>query len=148
MMELVVVMVLVATVAAIAGPRFFSAMEFQETFFRNDTLTALRYAQKLAVASGCEVRVIITSGGYSMNHQDGDPCSGAAYTLAIAHPGTGASGYANTAPNGISLSGDTPITFDALGRALNVAGNVADATVNVGGLSIEVIGETGFVYAP
>ncbi len=119
MVELTVVIVLIATIAAVTAPRFFAALEFEESFFRNDTLGALRYAQKLAVASGCQVRVTISSGGYS-----------------------------NTASSGISLSGDTPITFDALGRALNAGGSVADATVNVGSLSIEVIGETGFAYAP
>lgn len=148
MVELTVVIVLIATIAAVTAPRFFAALEFEESFFRNDTLGALRYAQKLAVASGCQVRVTINSGGYSMNRQDGDPCSGGSFTLNVTHPGTGASGYSNTASSGISLSGDTPITFDALGRALNAGGSVADATVNVGSLSIEVIGETGFVYAP
>ena len=60
-----------------------------------------------------------------------------------------ASGYSNTAPNGVSLSSDvSPLMFDALGRALNTGGSPSDAIITVAGLQVLVVGESGFVYAP
>ncbi len=149
MVELIVVMVLIGTVAAVAAPRFFGKSGFDARFFRSDTLSAVRYAQKLAVATGCQVRVSFTASSYTLNLQDGAPCAGSSFTTAVVHPGTGASGYSNTAPNGVTLSSDvSPLTFDALGRALNTGGSPSDATITVAGLQVLVVGESGFVYAP
>jgi MSHA pilin protein MshC len=147
--ELVVVMVLIGTVLAVGAPRFFAARGFDESFFRNDTLGALRYAQKLAVATGCQVQVTINGSGYTLKGQDGDPCSGSSFNQNVAHPGTGVAGYSNAPPGGISVSSDvSPIVFDALGRALNSGGSVSDVTVDVGSLQVLVVGETGFAYVP
>jgi len=149
MVELIVVLSLIGILAGVAGPRFFGKGGFDSRFFRNDVLSALRYAEKLAVATGCEVRVSFTADSYSVNLQDGDPCTGSSFTTAVIHPGTGASGYSNTAPAGVSVSSDvSPLTFDGLGRALNSGGAVSDATVSVSGLQVLVVGESGFAYAP
>ena len=147
--ELVVVIVLIGTLGVVAGPRFFGTGGYDESFFRNDTLSAVRYAQKLAVATGCQVQVAFTANSYSLKLQDGTPCAGSIFTTDVRHPGTGAIGFSNTAPNGVSVSSDiSPLYFDALGRAMDTAENVTDATITVGALQVLVVGESGFVYAP
>ena len=149
MVELIVVMVLIGTIGVVLGPRFFGQTGFNERFFRNDALSAIRYAQKLAVATGCQVRVSFTANSYSLKLQDGTPCAGSSFTTDVIHPGSGDSSFSNTAPNGVTVSSDvSPLTFDGLGRALNSSGTVTDATITVGSLQALVVGESGFAYAP
>jgi MSHA pilin protein MshC len=132
--------------AAVTAPRFFSPSDLNAQLFLDDTVAAVRYAQKLAVGTGCEVQVTISSNTYTLNLQNG--CSGSTYTQAVIHPGTGDSGYSNTAPAGVSLNSDvSPFIFDALGRAKNTLGTVTDVTVTVGTLQIDIVGESGFVDA-
>ena len=53
LIELLMVIVIMGTLAAVAGPRFFDRQVFDERLFFEESLTAVRYGQKLAVASGC-----------------------------------------------------------------------------------------------
>jgi len=148
-LELVVVIVLISTIGYVTGPRFFGQAGFDQSFFRNDILSAVRYAQKLAVATGCQVRVNFTANSYSLKLQDNTPCDGTSFTTNVVHPGSGASSYSNTASAGVSVSSDvSPLTFDALGRALDSSGSVTDATIDVSGRQVLVVGESGFVYVP
>ena len=59
MVELVMVMVIIGILAAVVGPRFFDRRVFDERLFYEESLAAVRYAQKLALASGCPVRARI-----------------------------------------------------------------------------------------
>lgn len=153
LVELVTVILLLAILAAVSGPRFFSSQGFAADFFFDETLAALRYAQKLAIATGCNVQVTIASGSFALVLQDGpttvDGCGGAGYSQAVVHPGTGQAGYSGSAPNGVSLSSTvSPLLFDPLGRALNASESVSNASITVGARSISVVGETGLAYEP
>jgi len=67
--ELVLVMVIIAILGAVAGPRFFNNTAFDERAYLDELASALRYAQKIAVASGCRVHADITAGSYSLTQQ-------------------------------------------------------------------------------
>jgi MSHA pilin protein MshC len=145
--ELVLVLVVIGILAGVAGPRFFGRAEFDERLFFDDARSALRYAQKLAVATGCEVRVSIAANAYGLAQQS--TCSGGAFDQPVVHPGTGAPSYANTAPAGVALTSDVnPFRFDSLGRARDAGGGTTDVTVTVGTRTLLVEGETGFVRSP
>ncbi len=145
--EVVVVLAILAIVAALVGPRFVGVSDFKASLFFDDTRSALRYAQKLAVASGCNVQVTITPSSYTLNQQPS--CSGASYTQDVGNPGDGSATYSGAAPVGTALTSTVnPFRFDALGRATDAAGAVTNVTVSVGGRSLLVVGESGFVYAP
>ena len=149
LVELIVVIVLISTIGYVTGPRFFGQSGFDQSFFRNDILSAVRYAQKLAVATGCQVRVNFSANSYSLKLQDGAPCAGTSFTTDVVHPGSGASSFSNTAAAGVSVSSDvSPLTCDALGRALDSSGSVTDATIDVSGRQVLVVGESGFAYVP
>ena len=76
-------------------------------------------------------------------------CQTGAFSQAIPNPGTGEATYTNQAPSGTTLASSVnPIIFDALGRALDASLMQTDATVTVGAQSINVVGETGFVFDP
>jgi len=140
------VIVLLGILSATALPKFFDFSGFQAQAFFDDTLSAVRYAQKLAVATGCKVQVSVSANAYVLNSPaNRGQCSSNSptFSLAIRHPGTGESSYAHS-ESGVSLT-STPATFyfDALGRAST------DVLLTVAGTkTIAVISDTGFVYAP
>jgi MSHA pilin protein MshC len=144
--ELVVTLVVVAILAAVAAPRFLSVSEMNADLFRTELLAALRYAQRLSVATGCGVQVQLTASSYTLTQQTG--CAGSAWTQAVVDPSTNGATYVRSAPNGVALSSSVnPLRFDALGRATNSTGTVTSATVSVGARTISVIGESGFAQA-
>lgn len=140
LVELLAVILLLGILSAVAMPKFFDVRAYQNRGFYDETVAAVRYAQKLAVASGCEVQVQLTGSGLSLWRRDGGDCRSGAFTRAVAHPARGED-YAATAPAGVSLSAGTVI-FDALGRPST------GLTVTVGGeRSFQIIAETGYVDA-
>ncbi len=143
LVELVAAIAILAIVGAVAAPRFFEGgAETRGDLFRAELLAGLRYAQKLAVATGCATQVSVASSSYAITQLAG--CSGSSYTLAVVDPATGDAAYARSAPAGVALASTTnPIRFDALGRALDSTGAVSGATVSVGSRTITVVGETG-----
>ena len=58
MVELIVVILVLGILAAIAMPRFVDLDSFRARAAYDEVAGAVRYAQKLAVASGCEVQAI------------------------------------------------------------------------------------------
>jgi MSHA pilin protein MshC len=145
--ELVLVIAILGILASVGFVRLFDTSSFQEDFFVEDVQSALAWARKLAVASGCEVQVTIGAAGYELRQRPG--CSGPGFTQPVSHPSTGTPGYASSAPAGVALSSSvSPIIFDALGRARNAGGSVVDVTISVGSRTLDAVGETGFVHAP
>jgi len=144
--ELVVTLVVVAVLAVVAAPRFLSVSEMNADLFRTELLSALRYAQRLSVATGCGVQVQLAGSTYTLTQQTG--CAGSTWTQAVVDPSTNGASYARTAPNGVALTSTVnPLRFDALGRATNSSGTVTGATFNVGARTISVVGESGFAQA-
>jgi len=146
LIEIVLALVIMAILAGSAAPRFFEQSAFADRVFRDTAITALRYAQKLAIVTGCEVQVTVGSNTYTLNQRSA--CSTGAYIQDVPHPGTGESDYTQTAPSGMSFASDvSPMVFDALGRARTGGGVVTDVNVTVGARSIVIEGETGLVRA-
>jgi MSHA pilin protein MshC len=122
---------------------------FQERGFASEILSALGYAHKLAIASGCPIRVVVNASGYRVDRW-ADPADCTDQTAASAlvqRPGGG--GFQGSAPNGVSVSGPT-FFFDRIGRPRDVASGAlithsADLTIGVGGVQIQIEPETGFV---
>ena len=155
LVELVTVIAMLAILTAVAGPRLFDSDGFSSDFFFDDTLAAVRYAQQLSVATGCNVQVAIAASSYTLTLEDGPPnvdgCLGGGYAQAVVHPGTGETGYNGTAPTGVSLASTvSPLLFGPLGRAMDASQTVltVEATITVGTRTINVVGETGLVYEP
>lgn len=140
LIELVLTLVLIGILAAAGVPRFFSSGGFIERGFFDDTLAAIRYAQKLAVATGCPVQVSI-AGGYALN-QRATSCNSGAYTQPVVNPAGDQPGYSSTVPSSVSITAAPAIfTYDALGQASS------DVAISVGATrQIVVVADTGYVY--
>ena len=147
LVELVVAMVLIGILAANAVPRFFAASKFEEMGFADSSAAAARFAQKLALSSGCDTGFSVGPGGYALV-QRADSCGSGDFTRAVNRPGGQA--WGEPAPVGVAV-GSLAVFFDGRGRPLDIAsGNLlgAAASYAVGGRTISIEPETGFVHLP
>ncbi len=138
LVELLLVIVIAGILAAVVGPRFFDRQAFDDRLFYEESLAAVRYGQKLAVASGCLVQVSLNSAGYQL--QRAANCTSGAFTAAVVGA-DGELGYANLqVPSGLVVSSTGfPVVFDSLGRP------GAAASANIGTFSLSVAAQTGLV---
>lgn len=145
LVELIVVIVIVGVLAVASAPLFFSVNKYQQRGFYDQTVAAVRYAQKYAIASGCTVRVQLLSNGYNLfraaNAVPVNPavCSGGVYNDLLTHPATGQN-FTNNAPSGVTLSPATDFTF-----APNGSTSIAVPEITVGGRKFTIDAGTGFV---
>jgi len=138
------VIVLLGILSATVIPKFFAFSSYKQQAFFDDTLNAVRYAQKLAVATGCKVQVSVSANTYTLKSPaDRTQCTSTSptFSLDIRNPGTGDASYTYSETGVTLTSTSAAFNFDALGQAS------ATVTLTVAGTkSICVVGNTGFVY--
>lgn len=141
LVELVVTLVIIGALAAASAPLFFSKQTFEQSGFFNEALSVVRYAQKLAVSSGCTTRVVITATAITVSQAAPPPatCNTAAPTAPVVDPSDPGGVLTRTAPDGVTFNTPTTIDFAPLGSAS------VDVTIAVGGRSFRVWAATGFV---
>lgn len=144
--ELVVVIIIVAILGAIAMPRFAGNLVFQERGYYEELAASLKYAQKLAVASGCAVRMQVNAAGYEARQQQisagrCDPSDASWPTPVVL---SDSQALAGSTPNGVTVAPAVSVVFDALGRT-NLPGN---QTITVGSFSLTIQADSGYVVAP
>ena len=142
--ELVTVMVIVSIIAAIAAPRFIGVDAFEARGSYGTLISALRYAQKTAIAQRRNVYASVNTSTRTICLGFTSNCSSA-----VIDPATQAA-YSKTLSNNVTITASTtPIGFDGLGRPLPNA--IATFTIQntvVPGESartITVEAETGYV---
>jgi MSHA pilin protein MshC len=156
LVELVATLIIIALIAAVSGPRFFTISAFQQQGFFDETISAVRYAQKLAVATDCNVLVTFTSTSFTLYRPasatgvTGCNTGPGNYSVQVADPTGSAPTFTRTAPSGVTLSPPTGIVFSGDGTASLVVGAstvpiTVPVTISVGTRQFSVYGATGFV---
>ena len=144
LIELALIIVVLGILASSALPKFFELSGYQQRGFFDDTLNAIRYAQKLAVATGCNVQFSTASNQYTLKRpgaSDRSLCSSSTasdFTQAVPRPGSGEASYQGS-QSGVSISNVT-LYFNAQGTASS------NATITLANRQITVVKNTGFVY--
>lgn len=138
LVELIMVIIITGILAAVVGPRFFDRQVFDDRLFFEESLSAVRYAQKLAVASGCSIRAQVSNSGYALSYAAA--CGGIAANSAVANPSGGA--YAAGNSHNVSVSSALNVTFDSLGAASGAANSAKFAS---GAFTLTVNLATGFI---
>lgn len=144
LLELVIVIVILGVLAVVALPRI-SEGSFRSAAFAEQVATAFRFGQRLAVATGCEIQVEVSSAtnSYAVRRRsDGTDSScgtTGAFTLAVPNPG-GSGAFSGNATGGVTVTQGLVITFDAQGLP-----NPNGGTAIVSGRSIVVEADTGHV---
>lgn len=144
LVELVMIIVMLGILSTSALPRFFDLSAYQQRAFFDDTLSAIRYAQKLAMATNCNVQVTIAANQFELKRPTASnrslchSTSASDFSLAVSRPGSGESHYTGSL-SGITLS-DATVYFTGKGTASS------DLLISIGSKTIAIVKDTGFVY--
>jgi MSHA pilin protein MshC len=138
LMELVVTIVIASILAAIVIPKLADS-ESKATWFHEEVKAAIRYAQRQAVAQKRCVFVDVTLTQVKLVYGN-STCVATATSLKFLTGASAGSAYVLNAPSGVTLSPVGSFAFNALGQP--PGGAVA---LSVGGKTIEVTAETGYV---
>jgi MSHA pilin protein MshC len=142
LVELITVILLLGILGVVALGRLGNQDAFAARGFFDDTVTAVRFAQKFAISSGCDVRVITTASSYQLRQSS--TCVADDFTNPVVNPANRSSNYQNVnIPAGFSLTSGS-ITFDARGRREGATSdfNVSDGSTTY---SFRVHASTGLV---
>lgn len=147
LIELVAVIAIVGALAVFAVPRL-NIGGFERYAFREQLLSGLRYAQKTAMASGCDVRVQLDAAAnrFSLLYRGGGTattCGGGsnAFSDAVPDPARGGA-FARAADAGVDLQTGGNVDFDGYG---NHAGGATQVDI-AGAGPIFIDGVTGYVH--
>lgn len=142
LIELVLIIVILGALAVFVAPRM-NIGGFDDYTFRQEVVNALRYAQKTAVASRCEVRVDVRSDRVTLYYRSGgtsSECGSGGFTETLRHPSRGGDFVVRARRDAAIASGTGTIEFD--GRGTPDAGAQITFT---GGDVVAVIEDTGFI---
>lgn len=141
--ELVVVVLLLGILSVFALGTIFDEDKIAARGFFDDTVAAVRFAQKFALSSGCDVRVSLSLGGYVLN-QRATSCVAGAFTRAVPNPANRANPYQNGQVAGLNVP-NLAITFDARGLPTEAGNTTVTMTAPGASYSFIVYKETGMV---
>lgn len=144
--ELVTVLVIVGILAAFALPRLFRSGSFEARGFAAEARAAVAFAQKLAIGSGCDVRVVFNAGGYSIERWPA--CRPADHSTATSPVDAPAGGQlTGTAPDGLGV-GSVNFFYDHIGRPRQASAAApllaAAVQVQLGGRTLRIEPDTGY----
>ncbi|MDT8281178.1 MAG: GspH/FimT family pseudopilin [Gammaproteobacteria bacterium] len=141
LIELIMVIVVLGALSLFVAPRFNSKTSFDTLSFHQELKTAIRFAHKLSIASGCAVQVTLSANSYALFYPD-TTCNppDAFGTNPVSHP-VQSGAYAGSSPSGVSITSFGNFFFTASGAPSN-SGTI---TLNPGGRQIVVNPLTGFV---
>lgn len=145
MVELVMVLVLlgILTISALAK---FDSNSLLSGSFATELRTAIRFAHKFAVVSGCDVEVTVVAATSAYNLMLRSDATGAAqncigasgsFSRPLNNPATG-SAYAGAGPSG-AVIGNLGVVFNASGAPSSAA------SITVAGNTISIEAGTGLV---
>jgi len=145
LIEAVMVIVILGVLAVMAVPRFLGRSAFDERGYLDELKAATRHAQRLAIATGCDVRVSIDPGGYALETRGGG-CTSGAFSVAVDHPAKPGA-FSAPPPASVSIGATVSFHFDKIGRPRDAGGTLLGAAVQVpvGGYQLTVEPETGLV---
>ena len=147
LVELVVTIAVLGILAGVAGPKFFRRQSFDERITRDQLAGSLRYAQKLALATGCEVEMQITGNSWGL-HQRAS-CTTGAFTRDVVDPADGDPQFQLSAAGAVAVaSSANPIVFDQRGRSVDGSAVPQTVTLTAGSQAVQVVGTTGYVRLP
>ena len=143
LVELVTVIVLLSVLSVAALSRLGGVSVFEQKAFFDEVANALRYAQKLAQSTGCNVQVSIVATSYQLNQ--GSSCDSATFDRPVLHP-LDRSRYSNASfPDGMTISPASTLIFSAASDVTFSPATSAPHVFTVGSYAFTVDEYTGLV---
>ncbi len=135
LIELVSSIVIIGILAAVAIPSLFNNQAFTSRGFADELASSFRYAQRIAIASGCPVQVNVDAAGYNSwqraNFISHDDCSGAWSRPVMRADDTSLAGVT---PGGVNVNPNTSVEYQPTGA---LAGGSAAITVDAFTVNID-----------
>lgn len=141
LIELIAVMVVLGVLGVVAMSRLGDFSSLERRGFYDEVVNAVRYGHKLAVTTGCDVQVNISTTGYDL-HQRQTSCGSGAFTRDVVNPADRSRAYQNSNP-GVSISPTAAIIFNAE----STTNLLADQAFTMDGRQFTVYKNTGLVDA-
>lgn len=145
LVELIIVIVVMGVISVVVAPRFFDKDAYKSRGFYELSLTALRYAHKLAMGTGCHTQVNFSATGVTVKQRDN--CTSGAFSVDVKHPGNPDQLFSES-ETGVSI-GSLSIFFDGAGRPYDSGTGVlltAPVSLTIDTRSLQVQPYTGFVH--
>jgi len=136
LIELVTAIVIVSVLSAVAAPYILDTRAFSERGYVNEVAFALRYTQKIAVASNCSARLAIDATGYVGTQQA--TCGAGLWSTPIRRTDGGA--LQGPPPADVVMAPDATIVFNGDG---SVAG--AAPVLSVGAFTVTIDNSSSLV---
>jgi prepilin-type N-terminal cleavage/methylation domain-containing protein len=142
LVELVTTITLLGILAAVAVPRFMDSDDtFAQRGYADEIASALRHARAIAVATQCEVQVVVNAANYIVRQRDtladcnnaGSPWN----TPVRREDGSSADGSASS---GVYVAAPTQIVFEDNGTIA-----VPPAVISIGPFSVSIDPQSGIV---
>jgi Tfp pilus assembly protein FimT len=136
-------MILIGVLAVVAVPKMNSAMSFRAVEFRDQTIAALRFAQKTATSHRRLVCVAFTSSSVTLtiDHDKSGACNG----QALAIPGSNSNSVQGTNSSAVFASTPATLFFQPNGQGTDASGNAVTINTSIDGMVVYVAGATGYV---
>jgi MSHA pilin protein MshC len=146
LIELITSIIIIGILAAVVGPRFFAGSGvFSSRGYADEVASALRYAQAVAMSSGCDVSVTLTANKYLAAQRAAAPAAlpQCATNGLWATPVVRVDGDAliGNAPSNVVLTPATQIVFDSQGHIANGA----PPLLSIGTFTLSIDPLSGFV---
>ena len=139
LVELITSIVIIGILAAVVGPRMFDNTSVSTRGYIDEVASALRYANSIAVSSGCATAVTLTTTDYKVSQHPaaGNTCAlGGAWSTPVQRI-DGLGTVTGNSPSGITLSPATQIVFD--GRGAVISGAPPTLTSGTHTIKIDVV---------
>ncbi len=139
LIEVILVVILVGILAAYAIPNL-DLDGFRAQGFEQQSMAAIRYGQKQAIGSGCNISVSITVSTCTVQYGTPVETGCAAASTSLINPANGQSNFCNNSTPDTGALLPASIQFDKIGRP------TGSSSINLGTTTITIEPETGFAY--
>lgn len=143
LIELITCVIVLALLAALAGPRFFDTQPFNQRGYVDELAAAMRYAEGVAVATGCNVQLTVNLAGYTAMQRAaaaGNTCAAAgAYSTQVKR--ADGSALSGTPPTNANVAAGGTIVFNSTGGVANPP----PPSLTVGAFTLSVDAVSGFI---
>jgi MSHA pilin protein MshC len=145
LIELVTVVAMLAILASFAVPRLFDTSVFRSRSYYDEVATAARTAQKLSVATGCNVQLAVNASSYAvmLPAPSGSHCANTTSNFTVAASNSDGSVVAGAPPPDV-ICGTATAVYTPEGR---LSGGV-DIAVPIDGKTMTLVAASGYVNAP
>jgi len=152
LVELIMTIIIIGVLAVAVAPRFFSLDTYQERFYTEDLLAALRYARRSAEASNCPVRVRLLTNGFDLT-QDVNcfTAAVASYTQVLVRPSDPDLAYVSTEkPSSLNQNATlSTFFFQPNGKVVDSSANLSNIILTLTGSGVittfKLDGGSGYV---